>query len=54
MIRNWWIMKNKLERFLMKGWITEKQLSQCIVFTKKPKEKCIEVLIEFKPIKVNK
>ena len=41
----------KVERFKMKGWISPEQLKKVVVFTK-PKDKCVEVMIEFVPIKV--
>jgi len=40
----------KVERFIMKGWISHEQLKKVVVFTK-PRAKCVEVMIEFVPIK---
>ncbi len=43
----------KVERLRMKGWISHEQLKKIVVFTK-PKEKCVEVMIEFVPIRRGK
>ena len=41
----------KVEKFKMTGWITLEDLKRCVVLTKKPKVKCVEVNIEIVPIK---
>ncbi len=43
-------MIKKVKKFKMRGWVSHKHLQRCVVFTK-PKDNCVEVMIEFVPIK---
>ncbi len=43
----------RVEKFKMRGWISHEQLKKVVVFTK-PKLKCVEVMIEFVPIRRGK
>ena len=44
----------KVKDFKLTGYITEKDFKKCHVHMVKPKEKCIQVLIEIVPIKGRK